>query len=380
MHPEEPLVEQTRTKNASAPTAKMADLDRRMATGSRLPTLPKEDDSVSTAEHNEPAVNIDEACDWCLLQRARQTGTLDPNVQQKRPLEDMSCKLCDMHQETRTAMLDWDVNVLEPRRLKGYEDHEEQLERVRQKVDSSIEEVRKAAHKEIDIIHEQKRQTAHQVINLMFEQKCKAMHQEINLGMKEINEVKVMSMFNEDRHWITVRQYKRRILVVRGLEELSQQKADIDRRIHILLRQRSHDAAVASSAGELQQESSSQPAAHMNQDSDRAVDDAALPRQETADTEQTCLLRRLAQREEDIIRRLDETAKHHQEIEESEHARRLDELSQREALLIQGHKQRMLEASQHELDSLDAEEAKAVAVLAPLAARRAQLAAESATA
>lgn len=70
---------------------------------------------------------------------------------------------------------------------------------------------------------------------------------------------------------------------------------------------------------------------------------------------------------------MNETTQRHQEIEESEHARRLDELSQREALLVREHKQRMREAKQHGLDVLDAEEAKAVAELVQLGARKARL-------
>jgi hypothetical protein len=95
--------------------------------------------------------------------------------------------------------------------------------------------------------------------------------------------------------------------------------------------------------------------------------------QDTADAEESRRLGRLFQREKDIIAGLNETAQRHQEIEESEHARRLDELSQREALLVREHKQRMREAKQHELDVLDAEEAKAVAELVQLGARKARL-------
>lgn len=340
-------MEHTTVKNASAPNTKMTDLDIPAATGSRLPTMPKEDahDSVSTAEQNKPVVQrIEGACDPSPRNSPGQAAPYT-QVQEERPVDaaNLPCELCDKIFQKRQA-----------RNVHFIKAHLSETQRT-EFLDKFTKD-HKAMHEGVDLVAEEQRRDTHQMAEFYKQQFTETRDQ----FHKDMDSLRTPGAQREHQ---TPSSYDD------ALQELTQRKMKLDRNLDIMFR-RAHDWVDRELHSE---ELLSLRETHLIPGVDRQVDNTVLHTQDTADAEESRRLGRLFQREKDIIARLNETAQRHQEIEESEHARRLDELSQREALLVREHKQRMREAKQHELDVLDAEEAKAVAELVQLGARKARL-------
>jgi uncharacterized C2H2 Zn-finger protein len=347
----------------------MPALYRLAATGSLPPTLPKEDEPA--------AVGIEETCDWCSWTSADQTLP-GAHTQGQHPLDAiMPCEQCDrLFQKQKALILHIsDAHVAEAGRTKLLEHYAEQHKAMHQKADLlaevRVEELREAAREAV-------RKAAHEEIVQMHEQKRIFTQQQINLAFEKLGETKDECLAEVDRWRIVLSQREREIMEThgRGLEMMSQQKAEVDQTIDNWLQraQENLDSTIAGLAGELRSEDSPQREIHENHDSDQRAKDAVLPKQETADTEDARILDRLSEREKHIIKRMDETAQRHQEVENAEHARRLEGLSQREGILIKEHERRIQEARKAEIVAQEAQFAAGKAQLeARFTAERAQL-------
>ena len=147
-------MEHTTVKNASAPNTKMTDLDIPAATGSRLPTMPKEDahDSVSTAEQNKPVVQrIEGACDPSPRNSPGQAAPYT-QVQEERPVDaaNLPCELCHKTFQKRQA-----------RNVHFIKAHLSETQRT-EFLDKFTKD-HKAMHEGVDLVAEEQRRDTHQM-------------------------------------------------------------------------------------------------------------------------------------------------------------------------------------------------------------------------